>query len=166
KLVPMAVFHKVLQNLLDESVHVRDLRGIVETLGEHGARTQDPAELTREVRIALAPAIVQQTFGPTQELSVIAIEPNLEHLLVQALAPNAASALEPGVAEYLLAAGAEAARKQEDEGHPSCLLVPDRIRVPLARLLKKAAPRLRVLGHAEIPDTHSIRIGRLIGEAK
>ncbi len=166
KLVPMAVFHKVLQNLLDEAVHVRDLRGIVETLGEHGARTQDPAELTREVRIALAPAIVQQTFGPTQELSVIAIEPNLENLLVQALAPNAASALEPGVAEYLLAAGAEAARKQEDEGNPSCLLVPDRIRVPLARLLKKAAPRLRVLGHAEIPDTHSIRIGRLIGEAK
>ncbi len=166
KLVPMAVFQKVLQNLLDESVHVRDLRGIVETLGEHGVRTQDPAELTREVRVALAPAIVQQTFGPTQELSVIAIEPNLENLLVQALAPNAASALEPGVAEYLVAAGAEAAQKQEDEGHPSCLLVPDRIRVPLARLLKKAAPRLRVLGHAEIPDTHSIRIGRLIGEAK
>jgi len=166
KLVPMAVFQKVLQNLLDESVHVRDLRGIVETLGEHGARTQDATELTREVRVALAPAIVQQAFGPTQELSVIAIEPNLENLLVQALAPNAASALEPGVAEYLLAAGAEAAQKQEDEGHPSCLLVPDRIRVPLARLLKKAAPRLRVLGHAEIPDTHSIRIGRLIGEAK
>ena len=166
KLVPMAVFQKVLQNLLDEAVHVRDLRGIVETLGEHGVRTQDPAELTREVRIALAPAIVQQTFGPTQELSVIAIEPNLENLLVQAFAPNAASALEPGVAEYLLAAGAEAAQKQEDEGHPSCLLVPDRIRAPLARLLKKAAPRLRVLGHAEIPDTHSIRIGRLIGEAK
>ncbi|MCD6681997.1 MAG: flagellar biosynthesis protein FlhA [Burkholderiaceae bacterium] len=166
KLVPLAVFQKVLQNLLDESVHVRDLRGIVETLGEHGVRTQDPAELTREVRVALAPAIVQQTFGPTQELSVIAIEPNLENLLVQALAPSAASALEPGVAEYLVAAGAEAAQKQEDEGHPSCLLVPDRIRVPLARLLKKAAPRLRVLGHAEIPDTHSIRIGRLIGEAK
>mgnify|MGYP001108972113 FL=1 len=166
KLVPMAVFHKVLQNLLDESVHVRDLRGIVETLGEHGARTQDPAELTREVRIALAPAIVQQTFGPTRELSVIAIEPSLENLLVQALAPNTGSSLEPGVAEYLLAAGADAAQKQEDDGHPSCLLVPDRIRVPLARLLKKAAPRLRVLGHAEIPDTHSIRIGRLIGEAK
>ena len=166
KLVPMPVFHKVLQNLLDEAVHVRDLRGIVEALGEHGARTQDATELTREVRIALAPAIVQQTFGPTRELSVIAIEPALENLLVQAFGPNAGSSLEPGVAEYLQTAGAEAARRQEDEGHPSCLLVPDRIRVPLARLLKKAAPRLRVLGHAEIPDTHSIRIGRLIGEAK
>jgi flagellar biosynthesis protein FlhA len=50
-------------------------------------------------------------------------------------------------------------------GLPACLLVPDRIRVPVARLLRKGAPRLRVLGHAEIPDTHSIRIGRIIGEA-
>ncbi len=166
KLVPMPVFQKVLQNLLDESVHVRDLRGIVETLGEHGARTQDPGELTREVRVALAPAIVQQAYGGSRDLSVVAIEPELENLLVQALAQGAGGSLEPGVAEYLSAASAQAAQAQEDAGHSACLLVPDRIRVPLARLLKKAAPRLHVLGHAEIPDTHSIRIGRLIGEAK
>jgi flagellar biosynthesis protein FlhA len=165
KLVPMPVFQKVLQNLLEESVHVRDLRGIVETLGEHAARTQDPAELTREVRIALAPAIVQQACGAARDLSVVAIEPELENLLVQALAQGGGS-LEPGVAEYLMAASAQAAQAQEDAGHAACLLVPDRIRVPLARLLRKAAPRLRVLGHAEIPDTHSIRIGRLIGESK
>jgi len=39
------------------------------------------------------------------------------------------------------------------------------IRVPMARLLKRAAPRLRVLGHSEIPETHSIRIGSIIGSA-
>jgi flagellar biosynthesis protein FlhA len=164
KLVPVPVFQKVLQNLLEEAVHVRDLRGIVEALGEHGARTQDATELTREVRISLAPAIVQQAFGPARDLSVIAIEPGLENLLVQALGEG--GSLEPGVAEYLMAAGGQAAQGQEDEGHPACLLVPDRIRLPLVRLMKKAAPRLRVLGHAEIPDTHTIRIGRLIGEAK
>jgi len=35
----------------------------------------------------------------------------------------------------------------------------------MARLLKRAAPRLRVLGHSEIPETHSIRIGSIIGGA-
>jgi len=59
---------------------------------------------------------VQQTFGPTRELSVIAIEPSLENLLVQALAPNAGSSLEPGVAEYLLAAGAGRAQKRKTTG--------------------------------------------------
>jgi flagellar biosynthesis protein FlhA len=48
-------------------------------------------------------------------------------------------------------------------GVPACLLVPDMIRAPMARLLKRAAPRLRVLGHSEIPETHSIRIGSIIG---
>ncbi len=166
KLISVAVYQRVLQNLLDESVHVRDLRGIVETLAEHGVRTQDPDELTREVRIALAPSIVQQIFGPVREMSVIAIEPSLENLLVQALAPGATSALEPGVAEFVINGAADAARLQEEAGVAACLLVPDRIRAPLAKLVKKSVPRLRVLGHAEIPETQSIRIGRVIGETK
>jgi flagellar biosynthesis protein FlhA len=166
KLISVAVFQRVLQNLLDDSVHVRDLRGIVETLAEHGVRTQDPDELTREVRISLSPSIVQQIFGPVKELSVIAIEPSLENLLVQALTPGATSALEPGVADYVMNGAADAARVQEEAGVAACLLVPDRIRAPLARLLKKGVPRLRVLGHAEIPESQSIRIGRVIGETK
>ncbi len=164
KMLSVSVFQKVLQNLLEESVHVRDLRGILETLAEHGVRTQDPAELTREVRIALAPAIVQQVFGPVSELSVVAFEPRLEALLVQGLAPGASAALEPGVADFVISASAQAATAQEEAGVPACLLVPDRIRVPLARLLRKAAPRLRVLGHSEIPESNAIRIGRIIGE--
>jgi flagellar biosynthesis protein FlhA len=165
KQVPIAVLQKVLQNLLDESVHVRDLRTIVECLAEHAGRTQDPAELTREVRVALAPAIIDQIYGHARELEVIAFDPNLETLLAQALAPGAPGALEPGVADLVVKAAGEAATKQENTGVPACLLVPDRIRVPVARLLRKGAPRLRVLGHAEIPDTHSIRIGRIIGDA-
>jgi flagellar biosynthesis protein FlhA len=165
KQLSVSVLQKVLQNLLDESVHVRDLRTIVECLAEHAARTQDPAELTREVRVALAPAIVDQIYGSTRELEVIAFDPNLETLLGQALAPGAAGALEPGVADLVVKATSEAANGQESAGVPACLLVPDRIRVPVARLLRKGAPRLRVLAHAEIPDTHSIRIGRIIGDA-
>ena len=166
KMLSLSVFQKVLQNLLDESVHVRDLRGILEVLAEHGVRTQDPAELTREVRVALAPAIVQQIYGPVSELSVIAFDPRLEGLLVQGLAPGAAAALEPGVADFVMNAAGEAANAQEEAGVPACLLVPDRIRTQLARLLRKAAPRLRVLGHSEIPESHAIRIGRIIGETR
>jgi flagellar biosynthesis protein FlhA len=165
KLLPIAALQKVLQNLLDESMHVRDLRTIVENLAENAPRTQDPAELTREVRIALAPAIVDQIYGHARELDVIAFDPNLENLLSQALAPGAAGALEPGVADLVVKATSDAAARQETAGVPACLLVPDRIRVPVARLLRKGAPRLRVLGHAEVPDTHSIRIGRIIGDA-
>ena len=63
----------------------------------------------------------------------------------------------------LARSAAESAKRQEDLGHPACLLVPDMIRAPMARLLKRAAPRLKVLSHSEIPETHSIRIGSIIG---
>jgi flagellar biosynthesis protein FlhA len=166
KLVPISVFQRVLQNLLDESVHIRDLRGILETLAEHGVKTQDPAELTREVRVTLAQSIVQQIYGPVREMNVIAFEPGLEALLVQSLAPGSNASLEPGVAEFVMNAAADAASGQEEAGVAACLLVPDRVRVPVARLIRKSAPRLRVIGHAEVPESLSIRIGRIIGELK
>ncbi|MDB5826223.1 MAG: flagellar biosynthesis protein FlhA [Variovorax sp.] len=162
KLVPISTFQKVLQLLLEESVHIRDIRTIVETLAEQAGQTTDPAELARRVRVALSPAIVQQIYGPTRELDVIAIEPGFERLLVQALANAQAPALDPGVAELFTRTAAEVAQKQEELGVPACLLVPDAIRSSISRLVRRVAPRLQVLAHSEIPETHTIRIGPIL----
>jgi len=165
KMVGIAALQKVLQLLLEEGVHIRDMRSIVECLAEFAATVTDPAELARRIRVHLAPSIVQQIYGPTRELEVIALEPELERLVTQALNSPHGAALDPGVADVLAKSAAESAKRQEDLGHPACLLVPDMIRAPMARLLKRAAPRLRVLAHSEIPETHSIRIGSIIGGA-
>ena len=164
KMVSIAVFQKVLQLLLEESVHIRDIRTIIESLAEHAGATTDPAELARRVRIALSPAIVQQIYGPTNELNVIAIDPSLERLLVQALGNSSGQgqALDPGVAEILTQKAAEVALKQEEIGIPACLLVPDQIRSAIARLVRRVAPRLQVLAHSEIPESHTIRIGPIL----
>ena len=164
KMVPIAVFQKVLQLLLEESVHIRDIRTIIESLAEHATTVTDPAELARRVRIALSPAIVQQIYGPTQELNVIAIDPPLERLLVQALGNNTGQgqALDPGVADILTQKAAEVALKQEEIGIPACLLVPDQIRSAISRLVRRVAPRLQVLAHSEIPESHTIRIGPIL----
>ena len=163
KMVGIATLQKVLQLLLDEGVHIRDMRSIIECVAEHAAVVTDPAELARRIRIHLAPVIVQQIYGSVKELDVIALEPELERLVSQALNSPHGAALDPGVADTLTREAASTAQKQEDLGQPACLLVPDSIRVPMARLLKRAAPRLKVLGHSEIPETHSIRIGSIIG---
>ena len=162
KMVPIAVFQKVLQLLLDESVHIRDIRTIIESLAEHATTVTDPAELARLVRIALSPAIVQQIYGPARELNVIAIDPALERLLVQALGNASGPALDPGVADIFTRTAAEVALKQEEIGIPACLLVPDQIRSAIARLVRRVAPRLQVLAHSEIPESHTIRIGPIL----
>jgi flagellar biosynthesis protein FlhA len=165
KMVGIAALQKVLQLLLEEGVHIRDMRSIVECLAEYAATVTDPAELARRIRVHLAPSIVQQIYGPTKELEVIALEPELERMVTQALNSPHGAALDPGVADVLAKSAAASAQRQEDLGHPACLLVPDLIRAPMARLLKRAAPRLKVLSHSEIPETHSIRIGSIIGAA-
>ncbi len=165
KMVGIATLQRVLQLLLEEGVHIRDMRSIVECLAEHAATVTDPAELARRIRVHLAPAIVQQIYGPVKELDVIALAPELERLVTQALNSPHGAALDPGVADTLTKSAADTARRQEDLGLPACLLVPDLIRAPMARLLRRAAPRLKVLGHSEIPETHSIRIGSIIGSA-
>jgi flagellar biosynthesis protein FlhA len=163
KMIGIATLQRVLQLLLEEGVHIRDMRSIIECLAEHGAAVTDAGELARRIRVHLAPAIVQQIYGPVKELDVIALDPELERLVTQALTSTHGAALDPGVADTLSRSAAETARRQEDLGHPACLLVPDLIRAPMARLLRRSAPRLKVLSHSEIPETHSIRIGSIIG---
>jgi flagellar biosynthesis protein FlhA len=162
KMVSIAVFQKVLQLLLEESVHIRDIRTIIEAIAEHASVTTDPVELAKRVRVALSPAIVQQIYGPSRELNVIAIDPPLERLLMQALGNASGPSLDPGVADMLSRSAAEMALKQEEIGVPACLLVPDAIRNAIARLVRRVAPRLQVLAHSEIPETHTIRIGPIL----
>ena len=163
KIVSIPVLQRVLQSLLDEGVAIRDLRSIIEVLAEVAPRTTDPQELSAAVRRALGRAIVQQIFGQVDELPVIALDPDLERLLGQAFTGGESAALEPGLAETLLRESAQAAKHQETLGQPVVLLVPDRLRSPLARMLRRVLPQLRVLAHAEIPDSRTIRVSSIVG---
>ena len=163
KQVGVATLQKTLQLLLEEGVHIRDMRSIVECLAEFAATVTEPADLAQRLRVHLAPAIVQQIYGSTPELDVIALEPDLERLVSQALTSVNGAALDPGVADTITRKASDCAKEQEEIGLPACLLVPDPIRAQMARLLRRAVPRLKVLGHSEIPETHTIRIGSIIG---
>jgi flagellar biosynthesis protein FlhA len=165
KLLPLGTLQKVLQNLLEEGVHIRDMRTIIETVSEHAARTQDTDQLTAAVRIALGRAIVQQFYPTGSELQVIGLNPELERILVQALQPATASGagVEPGLADTLLEQVRVAVRRQEQLGFPCVLLVPPAVRTLLARFLRRTVPQLRVLSYSEVPDSKTIKITSMVG---
>jgi flagellar biosynthesis protein FlhA len=165
KLVPVATIQRVLQNLLDEGVHVRDLRTILETLADHAPRSQDPADLTAAVRVALGRAIVQQIFGSAAELPLIALDPELERVLTQVLAAAGAdgTGLEPDLAATLAREIARTVQETEAAGDTPVLLVSDRLRLPMLRLLRRGAPMLKILAHSEIPDARTIRVRATVG---
>ncbi len=165
KVLSLATTQRVLQNLLEEGVNIRDMRTIVETLAEHATRVQDPAELTALVRVALGRAIVQQIWPAGNELHVMALEPGLERILSQALQGAGAdgSGIEPGLADTLLRETAAAAKKQEDLGLPPVLLVPSGLRWLLSRFLRRAWNNLKVLANNEIPDSKTIKVTAIVG---
>ncbi|MEO7728833.1 MAG: flagellar biosynthesis protein FlhA [Burkholderiales bacterium] len=167
KVVPLAVLQKVLQNLLIEGVHIRDMRTVLETLAEHGPRTQDPDELTAAVRVALSRAILQSVFGSGRELEVYTLEPQLEQMLTQASQTRGAEGpgLEPGLAERLLKQATQVAAQREQLGQPAVLLVPAPLRNLLARFLRRAAPQLKVLSQSEVPDNRTVRVIGVLGGA-
>jgi flagellar biosynthesis protein FlhA len=164
KLITLPVLQKVLQNLLAEGVHIRDMRSIVDTLTEHAGRTQNPSELTELVRGALGRAIVQQIFPGTADVQVIALDQHLQQLLTQAVgnAPDSTS-IEPGLADTVLREAASAAARQEAQGVTPVLLVPASLRAMLSRFLRRTIPNLSVLAHNEIPDQRTLKVTAIIG---
>jgi len=165
KLLPLSALQKVLQNLLEEGVHIRDMRTIVEILAEHAPRTQDTNELTVVTRNALGRAIVQQFYAPGAELQVISLNHDLESILMQAVQSSTVSGagIDPGLADTLLKEAGAAAQRQEQLGLPVVLLVPAQIRVLLSRFLRRAIPQLKVISHSEVPDSKSIKVTSILG---
>jgi flagellar biosynthesis protein FlhA len=164
KLLPVSTVQKVLQNLLDENVHIRDMRSILDALAEHAARVQDPYELTALVRVALGRAIVQQISPYTDELQVMALDTGLERLLTQALqASPSNTGIEPSLADTLLREAVGASQRQEQMGIAPVLLVPAQLRTLLARFLRRALPQLKILSHAEVPDSSNIKVTTILG---
>jgi flagellar biosynthesis protein FlhA len=161
KVMSLSTLHKVLQNLLDEEVPIRDMRTILDVMAEHAPSVKEAAELTSLARLALGRAIVQQLFPGDSELQVIGLDGALDGVLHQALANN--NGIEPGLANSLMQQTRTAIARQEQLGLAPVLVVQHSLRVLLARFLRRSFRQLKVLSHAEIPDTRNIKITATIG---
>ena len=157
---------KVMQNLLNEGVSVRDLRTIVQTLLEYGPKSNDTEVLTAAVRIALKRMIVQEIAGPEAEIPVITLAPELEQMLHQSMQATGGEGpnIEPGLAERMQKSLASAAQKQEMVGQPAILLTSGMLRATLSRFVKHTIPNLRVISYQEVPDEKQIRIVSAVGQ--
>ena len=164
KVLPLGVLQKVLQAMLEEGVHIRDMRTIIETVADHATRTQNADDLSTQVRMALGRAIVQQLFPGSSEMQVMSLDPTLERLLSQAVAGGSENtSFEPGLADTLVRETAAAAERQETLGLPAVLLVPGSLRLLLSKFLRRTIPQLKVLSHNEVPETRIIKVTSIIG---
>ncbi|MEY3468710.1 MAG: flagellar biosynthesis protein FlhA, partial [Pseudomonadota bacterium] len=147
----LGILTRTLQNLLQESVSIRDMRTIAEALTEASTRTQDPEQLTAIVRPKLGRMIMQNLIDGDNSLQVMTLEPTLEQLLhnvLQQSQPGQPVVMEPTLAENLFAALREGARAVEDMGHPAVLVVSPVIRGWLSKAARFRVNDLTVLSYS------------------
>ena len=166
KSLPIGTIAKVLQNLLQEGISVRDIRTISETLLDAASTSQDADTLTSAVRVALRRMIVQGINGMRPELSVFTIDAKLEQLLQKSIQSNSDGylMLEPNLAERLQAGVKEATQRLQAIGLPAVLVVSKALRTVLARLFTNSISDLHVIAYEEIPDAKQIKIVANVGE--
>ena len=159
--LPLATVTKVLQNILEESVSVRDMRTIIEVLSSESSVTKNPDELTAAVRPKLGRMIVQGLIDVDDSLPVMTLNPTLEQMLHNILQQNGGNqglVIEPQLAEGLFKSLAQNAQEIENQGQPAVLVVSPAIRPWLAKLIRNRLSDLTVLSYSEIPDDQSIKV--------
>jgi flagellar biosynthesis protein FlhA len=167
KIMPMAVVHKVLQNLLRERVSIKDATSIMEALSEGAAITRNPVLLTEYVRQALRRTIVRPLLNANGELAVHFLDTALERAIEQAVehGENASHLnLPPQKVSELL----EAARLSANQGHGSWTLLTSAVaRAFVRQMLEANHPQIAVISHGEVPPgTRVVSLGVLKGAQK
>jgi len=150
----LGILQKVLQNLVRESVSVRDMLTIVETLADYGLATKDPDQLTEYVRSRMGRSIVKPFLTSDATLPIFTLSPAVEGLVQEAIRHTdhgSYLAMEPGTAQSIISSiNSNMERAAVSEGQP-VLLVSPVTRPHLAQLLNRFLPTLPVISQAEIP---------------
>jgi flagellar biosynthesis protein FlhA len=135
--VTIGQIQRVLQDLLDERIPVRDLVRIFEAIGERARHNPAPEALVEATRAALGPAI-SAVFAQDGRLSVLTLDPLLEREMHEAMRVGEAGsflALDPDLAIALTNGVANAMIRAEQLGRQPVLVCSSTIRSALYKLL-------------------------------
>ena len=151
---------KVLQNLLREGISIKNLRLILETLGDYATASKDVAYLTNQVRIALARAICEEYKTEENVIPVVTLSPRVESVIFNALSDaqqgDTFGALSPDTLRKLYTNLTKAVEKVTSMGYQPIVLCAGAIRLPFKRLTERVIKKLVVLSYNEIEYDYTI----------
>ncbi len=154
KVVTKAQVTDVLRRLVDEGVSIRDLKTILEALGECGAHDSDTLHLTEKARAALGSQLAFAHAGLEGRLCAIVLDPIIEDAVqdgVESSAGTHALALDPDVARSLIQAVARSVTPVLRSGVRPVILTKAEIRRYVKKLIELELPGITVLSYDELP---------------
>lgn len=153
KLLGLGEIQKVLQNLLEEGISIRDLLTIFETLADYAATTRDTDVLTEYVRQALKRAISARYFEPGETTQVVTLDPKIEQEIMNSVKQTEQGAyltLDPARTKAIIAATEEAVKQLDDLGRNEIVVTSPIVRIYFRKLTQEYFDELVVLSYNEI----------------
>jgi flagellar biosynthesis protein FlhA len=159
-LLSLGGIQKVLQNLVQERISIRDLLSILETLADYAPYTKDPDILTEYVRQRLGRALTKPLETPDNKIMVYSLDPFIEDLVKDSLQKTDYGiflAMAPETAQEIIGALQETVEKATALNQQPIIICSPGVRRHLRRLVERQLPMLRVLSHHELVTDATIQ---------
>jgi flagellar biosynthesis protein FlhA len=153
KILGLGEIQKVLQNLLEEGISIRDLLTIFETLADHAQTTRDTDVLTEYVRQALKRAISNKYFPPNETTSVITLDPKVEQEIMSSVKQTEQGAyltLDPDRTRKIMASLETEVGKLENLGKSAIIITSPIVRMYFKKLSEDYMKDLIVVSYNEV----------------
>lgn len=155
KLLGLGEIQKVLQNLLEEGVSIRDLLTIFETLADYAATTRDTDVLTEYVRQSLKRAISARYFEPGETTQIVTLDPKIEQEIMGSVKQTEQGAyltLDPERTRAIISATEEELKKLDDLGRNEIVVTSPIVRIYFKKLTEDYFDELVVISYHEIEN--------------
>ena len=160
ELMGVGEVQKVLANLLDERISIRDMATIMEVLSDYAKVTKDPEILTEYVRHAMSRQITAQVVqGNT--LPCITLDPALENRIaggVQRTDHGSYVSLDPDSMRRMTASLNAELEKLTNMGYNPVVLTSPAVRLYFRKLVARNVPGIIIVSHAEITPSVEIQV--------
>ncbi len=153
KLMSVGEIQKVLQNLLEEGISIRDLLTIFESLADHAASTHDPDILTEYARQSLKRAISNKYFTGNDTTNVVTLDPTVEQEIMGAVKQTEQGAyltLAPDRIQKIVDSVKQEVEKLENMGKMPIIITSPIVRIYFKKLINDYVKDLTVVSYNEI----------------
>jgi len=152
--ISVGLLQRILKNLLQAGIPIRELTVILESLTENSTRTKSATVLTEMVRKALARTVTEMCKNSEGKILAITFDPTVEHQVCGALRQEGGELTLAMPSEQAMELNREVARAWKgvmDQGLDKVVLLCDaRLRASLSEMLSRTVKMLPVIAYDEI----------------
>jgi flagellar biosynthesis protein FlhA len=166
--VPSAIsipdLQKIICNLLQENIPIRDLTTILETVSEYGSSVKDADLLTEYVRQALKRTI-SRIYSHDNEVKVITLNPDIENIIMSNIKKAGNSSyvsLAPEVLQKVISSQLKEEKRLTNSTDEIIVLTSPVVRFYYKRLIEQFSSKTVVLSYSELNSDITVQaVGKI-----